>query len=357
MFRDALNIPEKRSLARSETSSSNAEKITKLWALSESMLGGVLHAVKMPFRGMIISSAAVILISMLANFSEKRGQIFRSTVLVVTIKAVVSPHSPLTAYLSVFMQGLLGEIFFLSRKFKMLSALFLGIIVSLLNGFQKVLVLTLIYGQSLWEVINDFFSYVAEEWFLLPAGNSINFSFILISIYVGLHLLAGIAAGIMAYRIPLVVRNKIDNPDTKQMELIEDMKIKTVSGNTKKKKWLKPSALIIMVLSIAIILLSYLYPESTRFDVNAVLMMIARALLIITVWFYFLAPRIKSLLKNYLSKKQNRYSKDVESIVSSFGELKLIVYSAWKYSAGERGLNRLNSFLISSLVYLLRDKP
>jgi hypothetical protein len=116
LFKDSLSIPDKQSLARSETSSSNAEKLTKLWALSESMLGGVLHAVKMPFRGMILSGAAVILIGMLANFSEKRGQIFRSTVLVVTIKATVSPHSPLTAYLSVFMQGLLGELFFLSEN-------------------------------------------------------------------------------------------------------------------------------------------------------------------------------------------------------------------------------------------------
>ncbi|HSL88719.1 MAG TPA: hypothetical protein VK870_05420 [Ignavibacteriaceae bacterium] len=356
MFKDSLSIPDKQSLARSETSSSNAEKLTKLWALSESMLGGVLHAVKMPFRGMIISSAAVILIGMLANFSEKRGQIFRSTVLVVTIKAVVSPHSPLTAYLSVFIQGLLGEIFFLSRKFKLLSALLLGITVSLLNGFQKILVLTLIYGQSLWEVINDFFNYVVEKWLLLPADNTINFSFILISIYVGLHLLAGLAAGIMAYRIPVIVRNKIDNPDTMQMDLIEDMRIKTVSGKTRKKKWLKPSALVIIVLSIAVILLSYLYPESKRFDVNAVVIMMARALLIITVWFYFLAPRVKDLLKIYLSKKQNHYSRDVESIVSSFEELKLIVYSAWKYSAGSRGLNRVNRFIILSLVYLLSDK-
>ena len=357
MFKDSLNIPEKHSLTPSAISTSNTDKLTKLWALSESVLGGVLHAVKMPFRGMILSSAAVILISMLANFSEKRGQIFRSTVLVVTIKAVVSPHSPLTAYLSVFIQGLLGEIFFLSRKFKLLSALLLGITVSLLNGFQKILVLTLIYGQALWKVINDFFSYVAEEWFFLSADNSINFSLIIISIYVGLHLAAGIAAGIMAYRIPRAVRKNIDNPDTVQMLLIENVETKSDLNKTKKKRWLKPSALVIIFLSVSVILLSYLYPESKRFDVNAVLIMIARALLIITVWFYFLAPRIKSLIRKYLSGKQSQYSNDVESIVSSFEELKIIVYSAWKHSASSRGLKRINNFLTSSLVYLLRDKP
>ena len=355
MFKDSLKIPKKQSLAPSVNTSSNAEKLTKLWALSESVLGGVLHAVKMPFRGMILSSAAIILIGMLANFSEKRGQIFRSTVLVVIIKATVSPHSPLTAYLSVFMQGLLGELFFLSRKFKLLSSLLLGITVALLNGFQKILVLTLIYGQDLWKVINDFFSYVAEEWFFLSANNSINFSLIIISIYVGLHLAAGIAAGIMAYRIPRTVRKNIDNPDTVQMILIENVETKSDLRKTKKKRWLKPSALVIIFLSVSVILLSYLYPESKRFDINAVLIMIARALLIITVWFYFLAPRIKNLIRKYLSGKQSQYSSDIESIVSSFDELKIIFYSAWKHSAGLRGLKRLNNFLTSSLVYLLRD--
>ena len=104
-------------------SASKIEKLTALWALGESALGGILHALRFPLRGMIISSVAIIIISMIARFSNKRGQILKSTVLVILIKGVISPHTPLTAYLAVFLQGSLGELFFFTKKFKLLSGI------------------------------------------------------------------------------------------------------------------------------------------------------------------------------------------------------------------------------------------
>jgi hypothetical protein len=335
-------------------SSSKVGKITALWALSESALGGILHALKFPFRGMIISSVAIILISMIARFSDKRGQIVKSTILVILIKAVISPHSPLTAYLAVFMQGLLGELLFITKKFKLLSSLLLGITVSLLNGFQKVLVLTLIYGITLWETINGLLNYIAEDWFMFNIDNPIDFSFLLISFYVALHIIFGIIAGILAYIIPNNVEEKLRETSL-IIPLVDRIGNEQKFKRKKKRKWLKPSALTIFILSVILILASYLYPESSRFDVKAIIIMLVRSVLIMVIWFYILAPRIMNYLKKYLDKKQNKYAQEISSFVSYMPGLKILVASAWKTSSKLKGFRRIKLFLINCLVYLLND--
>lgn len=76
-------------------------KITALWAFSESAFGGILHALTIPLRGLFISSAAVLFISLIALFSNNSKEIPKATIIVVLIKAIVSLHSPLTAYFAV----------------------------------------------------------------------------------------------------------------------------------------------------------------------------------------------------------------------------------------------------------------
>ncbi|MCB0574936.1 MAG: hypothetical protein KDC61_10270, partial [Saprospiraceae bacterium] len=77
-------------------------RLTALWAFSESALGGVMHALKIPFTGLLVGGFAVLSIGMIAHVSHRRaGAVLRATMLVVLVKAVVSPHSPPTAYLAV----------------------------------------------------------------------------------------------------------------------------------------------------------------------------------------------------------------------------------------------------------------
>ena len=140
--------------------SKRLEKIIGLWALSEAFLGGLLHALKMPFTGLIIGNTAVILITLIARFSDKKGTILKATLIVIIIKGMISPHTPLTAYFAVFIQGLLGELFFYRNNFPAVSALFLGVITSLLSAFQKIILLTLVFGNNLWVSINEFFNFL-----------------------------------------------------------------------------------------------------------------------------------------------------------------------------------------------------
>jgi hypothetical protein len=82
------------------TSSINKEyvtvsRVTALWAFSEAALGGVLHALRIPFTGLFIGGAAVIFLSLIAHFSSRKTAIIQSTLVVILIKGIVSPYTPL----------------------------------------------------------------------------------------------------------------------------------------------------------------------------------------------------------------------------------------------------------------------
>jgi ABC-type thiamin/hydroxymethylpyrimidine transport system permease subunit len=330
-------------------------RITAAWGLSESALGGVLHAFRLPLRGMIISSIAVILISLIARFSEKPGRILRSTLIVVMIKALISPHTPLQAYLSVFLQGVLGEFLFLTRKFRLLSSLLLGIIVSLLNGLQKIVVITLIYGQNLWKTINDFYHFINNEWFNAAFADDVVFSQWIIGGYIVLHFIVGIAAGLLAYIIPQQVEARMK--ETVHMTVEFKPEMASIPKELKSKRWIKPSSLVVFVLAIAVILLSFLYPESSGFDVGAILLMLVRAFLVIFLWFYYIAPLIKKKLIGLIKKKRgSNYANEVDSIIEFLPNLKHAIASSWAISSKYYGVNRLFQFMVYSITYLLKEE-
>jgi len=354
-LKNSIGQNEEKPEAVKPSEPSSVAKITAAWGLSESALGGLLHALRLPFRGMIISGIAIILISLIAKFTEKRGRITRSMLIVVMIKALISPHTPLQAYLSVFLQGVLGELLFITKKFRFLSSMLLGIIVSLLNGFQKIIVLTLIYGQNLWKTIDDFYLFVNQEWFNSALDENLVFSHWMIGGYILVHFLVGVAAGMLAYIVPKKVELRL----SENLELPEQKALvePDVLKKPKSKRWIKPSGLAVIILSVGVILLSYLYPESSGFDITAVLFMLVRSFLVLALWFYFVAPIIKKyLVKFFKTKSESRYAAEVDSIINFFPRLKVIIAASWSFSSAYFGLNRLFQFLIYSIAFMLKEE-
>ncbi|MBE0638880.1 MAG: hypothetical protein IH598_10200 [Bacteroidales bacterium] len=329
-------------------------KLTALWGLSESALGGVLHAFKLPFRGMFISGIAIILISLIAKFSDWKGRITRSMLIVVMIKALISPHTPLQAYFSVVAQGILGELLFISKKIRLLSSLLFGIIVSLLNGFQKIIVLTLIYGQHLWRTIDDFYNFISQEWFPAVLQQHVAFSHWLIGGYILFHLIVGVAAGILAYIVPLKVEAKMH--ESPEIPILSRELIPVYPTKPASKKGLKPTGLAIVALSVVMILLSYLYPETSGFDITGILIMLGRSFLILVLWFYLLAPLIKTyLVKVFRDNSESNYAVEVDSVIDALPSMKLTIAESWSSSSQYKGINRLFQFLIGSLATTLKE--
>src|SRR4028118_434579 len=116
-------------------------RLVALWVLCEGVLGGLTHAIKIPFTGIVVSSGAVICICLIAYYVPVKGAIIKATIIVAVFKMMLSPHSPPTAYIAVFFQGLLGQILFFNLNFYRVSCVILGVFAMVESAVQRILVL------------------------------------------------------------------------------------------------------------------------------------------------------------------------------------------------------------------------
>lgn len=329
-------------------------KITALWAFSEAAFGGILHALTIPLRGLFISSAAVLFISLIALFSKSNKEILKATLIVVLIKAVVSPHSPLTAYFAVSLQGVLGFLLFSTKKFFKFPALLLGVFVLFFSGIQKIVVLTILFGNTLWESLDIFIKQVSIE--ILNINHpEINYGYLLVSIYVILHLAAGIFIGFYAGKLPHKIEHyKNQVPSLAEMNGVEAIPKKE---KRKKKSWfLRPTGIFVIMLSAGVILLSYLSPELEDETSISILFMLVRSLAITFIWYILLAPIAKNLFNKFVHKRKSEYAQDLEDIISMFPQFKKIVNYCWQLSKNKKGYKRVRYFLSTSFYYLLLSR-
>ena len=326
-------------------------KITALWAFSESAFGGILHALAIPFRGIFINGAAVLFISLIALFSKNSKEILKSTLIVMLIKALVSPHTPLTAYFAVSIQGLLGYLLFLSKSFFRISTLLLGILTLFFSGIQKIIVLSLLFGNTLWKSINIFVKQISKEFFGLSVNSDLNFGLILIGIYISVHVVSGIFIGFYAGMLPQKInfyRNQI--PKDLLLETVEQIPKKV----KKKKNWLlRPTGVIIIFISISVLIYSYISPSTSEIRSSEIVIMLIRSVTIMIIWFTLIGPIVRKLFQKFLSGKKSFYAKEIEEIMQLFPMFKKVVSYCWKNSSDKNGIKRLRKFLSTSFYYLL----
>ncbi len=352
MLSEAENYPVPRQL-NELYASSTIWKITALWAFSEAALGGILHAFRVPFRGVFIGGSAAILISLLAFFSKEKGVILRSTIIVIIIKGIASPYTPLTAYLAVFLQGILGEVLFFNKKFFKVSAFVLGILVLLFSSMQKIIVLTVLFGNTLWDSIDQYGKAIISEFIANKETLEINLSYIIVGMYLGLHIILGMLIGTFAGRFPFKII-KIIHHEKPEIDGFYSSFNNQVDPNKQKHKhwWQKPTGYLFIILILGLIILSYLYPKAGSNKTMEVLIMVFRAIGIMIIWYFLLAPLLFKFLRKYLKKKQNQYSAEISKIVDNFPHFRKLVYHCWKNSSNEKGYIKIKYF-VTQLVTLL----
>lgn len=333
-------------------------RLTTLWALSESMLGGLLHAARIPFRGMVLSSVAIIIIILIANFSNKKGEILKATLLVLVIKAAVSPHTPVLAYAVIFLQGLIGEIVFLSKSFFIFSSILLGILVESLTGLHRVITFTLIFGMTLWDAVNNFISFIVKEFlFLSHEVSSFNYSLILIISYVLIHVLFGIAAAIFAYRLLA----KINSYESENIIVLEKYLSQlnfdqSSKPSNRRRHRRKPVYILIFTILIILLVLSYVNPEAVNLNKNSLLVMLLRAVLVILIWLFFLSPVLIKFIKKLLHQSENKYAMEINDIVNHLPFYKYIATVIWQSSAKHKGIHKITHFLTALIMNALMLK-
>ena len=331
-------------------------RITALWAFSEAAFGGVLHALKIPFTGLFIGGTAVIFLSLIAHFSSRKATIIQSTLVVILIKGIVSPYTPLNAYFSVFLQGISAYLLFSFISNMKISSFILGIITLSFSAFQKVFVLTVVFGNTLWKSIDTFGHYVSAQFLISDSSNNFQLSYILIGIYGALHLIGGIVFGIIAGKSQdWNYKNSHKADEYNKLLLRKDEKINILPTKKKNEKvwWKNTSTIIIGLFSAAMIAISYLNPQLDENLAFQILIMIVRSIVITYVWFGLLAPVIIKWVKKYLLKKKSEYSKEINQILVLFPYFKGIINYSWEETKSLKNYHRILPFFKNSFILLL----
>jgi nucleoside-triphosphatase THEP1 len=308
-------------------------RLIALWVLCEAMLGGIIHGFKIPVSGLVVGSCAVICICLIAYYVPAKGAIIKATLIVAIFKMMLSPQAPFPAYIAVFFQGLTGELLFWEKRFFRLSCLLFGVIALLESGLQRIIVLTIIYGNDLWKVINDFINGITKQ------KRATNYSFIIGSGYVVLHFIIGLLAGWWGSALPgLIV--KWNTEEGNKIVITNDIAA-TVPVRSKRKGQLKKGLFIVWIVLILLYVQSYFKIGTPLLPSHVSLKILVRSLIIILSWYFILGPLLKQWLHHWLQKKKTQSQQDIQQVLQLLPATQQLVVQCWRFTAGKKGWKRM----------------
>lgn len=332
------------SILSKEQRSNAIQRLTALWAFTESGLGGIMHALQIPFTGLLVGGMAVAMICLIAEFSEHHYKaILKSVIIVLIVKAMAGPFTPVTAYIAVSFQALLGYVLFRLLRVNFISMLLLSIIAMLESAIQKLLVLTLFFGQSIWKATDNMVAFAGEQ-----LGHIIsNGSYWIMAVYLFIYLLGGIFIAWLSYRT--INSFNASNPGfiLKETDPINTgLVINTNPAGKKMRK--KPWLLIGGMIALSVIL--FLFASNKKEGWVEVVKTISWTLSAVLVWFVLIGPLITKAVQKILKKKQSRYSDEVLQTLALLPVLKQITATAWQQSKLQQGFKRW-SFFVTTLIF------
>lgn len=312
-------------------------KLISLWAFSECAMGGLLHAFKVPFSGIVLASFAVIIILNIGLASPAPVKdILYGTLVALAVKAAVSPHSPVAAYVAVSFQGMLGALIFMQSSRQPAIFLLFGLLALLESALQKVLLITIFYGNPFWEAIDSlvvqlvgYFVTVDQEW---------SVTYYALWIYLLVYSLVGMMAGLWGYKIS----DWIQHFDNRAIEGY------TVDRPTVKKKKKKAVRWLFFFIAMLILVL-YISTLSGGWQKNWWIVM--RPVLFIALWYFIGHPVMKWLVRRFFSGHSSQLTSVVTDITNQIPLLTSKASIAWRYAADNfSGLRRLRQFIVLLIV-------
>ncbi len=310
-------------------------RLIALWVLNEAMLGGIIHGLKIPVSGLVVGGCAVICICLIAWYVPQKGAIIKATIIVAVFKMMLSPQAPPPAYIAVFFQGLMGELLFWNRRFFKLSCILFAIIAMLESGFQRILMLTIIYGKDLWTVINDFINGLTKQ------KTVTNYSLLIGGGYVLLHLIGGILAGWWASVLPQRIE-KWSKEEGNRIILTDNAGIISPPPS-KKIGGLKKGLLIVWILLILLYVQSYFKIGEPLLPPHISLKILLRSIIIILSWIFIVGPLLKQLLHYWLQKKKTQSQQDIQQVLQLLPVTQQLITESWRTSSGKKGWKRLKA--------------
>lgn len=321
-------------------------RLTALWALSESGLGGFMHALKIPFTGFFLGGFAVVIIILIAHHSTKQFRsIIQATFLVVLVKATVSPHSPPMAYIAVGFQGLAGALI-LQLPGKRLAAILFGMIALFESAVQKFLVMTLIFGKSVWEALDLFFKGIMKDLSFIP---DFSFSFWLITSYTTVYTLWGMLLGFWASGLPKTLEEK-KQEILLQYRMQQSTILNATSAGTKKRGY--------KLFGLFFILLFVFTVFFIQGDDAKAWFVVLRTVGVLLALFFVVNPLVKWGIKRWADKNRKERRHQLTSVIDLLPELRTYLSPAMQLARqNNKGLFMYRAFVVNLILLALYSTP
>lgn len=321
-------------------------RTTALWAASEAFLGGMLHALKVPMAGIILAGFASICITVIALSTKNRGNILKATLVVIAVKFLLSPHTPVMAYLAVGIQGMAGELFFLRRKYFKWPAFLISIFCLIYSAIQRLLVLTILFGMEFWQASNQFLNGISES-FGMSSDDYISY---IIIFYLACYFFAGILVGIINIKITQYIKDQkmpdyVTRANTMKSGLLNVEK----RTRSRYRKFLIPIAIISLILLLA----SYLPFFEGGISRSKILMILLRGFLITCVWLLVIAPLLKKAIDWFLKEQNITQSSYFKSVIQLLPEMKEVIQKSWAASKTGNKLVQIQRFITTCFLLVV----
>lgn len=323
-------------------------RLIALWVIIEAFAGGIMHGIKIPFSGLILSSMAMLCIILIAYHITDKNAIIKATITVAIFKFMLSPHSPGTAYIALFFQGGLGQILFINKKYFSIAAVIFCFLGAVESGIQRLLVLLIVYGNEFWQALNQFIHKVTGD------HNVSNYSMLLAIAYVLTHAIVGVLTGIYGVIIAKgSTRWKNEYPEL----IIHNIDlINTDLFLAKKIRRKKYNRVFLLCWSILMIL--YFYPifflKASIIPNNELIKILIRSITIIFVWVMIFSPLAIKFLKKILEKNKIKHRETISAVTKILPDTKAIFMESWKISAQQSGIKRWKLFLKILIINTIR---
>ena len=248
----------------------------------------------------------------------------------------VSPQSPITAYIAVAFQGIIGAALFEKVKNQNLASYLTAILSLMETALQKLLVLLILFGTSFINASDAFITDIFQK--LNMEVNS--FSVWILSIYLSIYFFWAIYIGYVCTNLPKEIQKR-------QLKFTQLSYLESEFSLDKKNKNIWLNVLLITVGLTLILVLAI------TFDSNILMIAFYRTLIVILLW-WILSPFLKKAAFFFLDKKRINYSSDFSSIFSLLPKIKSKIRPAYNMAKADvKGIAVYKEFVFNIIALSL----
>lgn len=270
-----------------------------------------------------------------------------STLIVIAVKFIVSPHSPVTAHFAVLIQGIAGYVIYSLFGCSKFSTALHGSFALVYSAFQKLITATILFGMDFWRSFDHFISSTILPLFSIRESESSSALLLIVILYLLIYLIVGIFTGLFASSVPHLVEGKKEEvlgkfrllKSTKDPDKFDSRKLKT--------------RLILFLVLIIAAALTYAIPLLSKESTQWIIMLLIRTVAILIVWLYILSPLLKYLLRSRVLLLVRR--EEIENVISRFGKIKSYTLFSLRYSLQNKVYLRIQTFILTLIILVLYE--